>query len=505
MTKTMILGIDSLDPFVLSEHKAVLPNFARLIRESPTFFSESIFPVDTIPAWATINTGLTPGNHGLLYVYDIFDPTMGDLQKLSIDSVRGRTFWDYLSADGYQCVIVFPQLMYPPWDVNGVMVGMSPLERRLDWISAEITIRACPERAMARHEIPHTLRSLWGGFPGMKHLENWVTLGKSALETEKRIAISLSQNESWDLFFVYFNLLDVIQHRLWRFFDERDPTYPGITPFKETILDYYKLFDGFVGEFISIHPDVSLIVLSDHGHHSRPLQTVNVNEFLRTTGYLASRSNGVRVLSRVRKMILDVATRLNIEHYLIRLVVFNERLTKAGKSIYSSAGSIDQSRSRAFLSNFAGIKSYPFGGIEINRELVSASEYEKTRNALIAALSELRSPNNLPLMKFVKAREDVDPGRFCARIYPDILFLLADSYGVGWELYSDPYGKAHDHSVASGGHNKDAVLLLRNIDKELKEKIPSIINVTPSVLELFGVECKEKHLDGESIFRSAKL
>ena len=54
--------------------------------------------------------------------------------------------------------------------------------------------------------------------------------------------------------------------------------------------------------------------------------------------------------------------------------------------------------------------------------------------------------------------------------------------------------------MASGGHNKDAVLLLRNIDKEVKDKVPSIINVTPSILDLFGIDWKEKRLDGNSIF-----
>jgi predicted AlkP superfamily phosphohydrolase/phosphomutase len=500
MTKTIVLGIDSLDPYVLSEYKAALPNFARLMDASPTLFSKSVFPVDTIPAWASINTGLSPGNHGLLYVYDIFDAKMGDLQKLSIDAVKGRTFWDYLSKERYRCVIVFPQLMYPPWDVNGAMVGISPLERRLDWISSEITVDSYPEHVMAKHNIPHTLRSLWGGFPGIKHFGEWITLGKSALEMEKSIAMSLCQNESWDLFFVYFNLLDVIQHRLWRFFDEQDPAYPGITPFKGTIVDYYKIIDGFVGEFIDIYPDASLIVLSDHGHHSRPARTVNINEFLRRAGYVTSKGNRMRALSKVRKSILDVSNRLNIEHFLIRLVVINERLTKAGKSMYSSVGSIDQTKSRAFLSNFTGIKSYPQGGIEINRDLVSEDEYREIRNALIASLSELRSPHQQPLMEWVKSREDVDSGRFCERIYPDILFWLADGYGVGWELYSSLYGKAHDHNVASGGHSKDAVLLLRNIDKEVKDKVPSIVNVTPSILDLFDIDWKPKCLDGQSIF-----
>jgi predicted AlkP superfamily phosphohydrolase/phosphomutase len=486
----------------LSEHKAVLPNFAALMRDSPTFLSKSVFPVDTIPAWASINTGLSPGNHGLLYTYDIFDPTMGDLQKLSIDSVKGRTFWDYLSSERYRCVIVFPQLMYPPWDVNGAMVGISPLERRLDWISTEITIDAYPEHVMAKHDIPHTIRSLWGGFPGIKHLGEWITLGKSVLETEKRIAVSLSQNDSWDLFFVYFNLLDIIQHRLWRFFDERDPTYPGITPFKGTILDYYKLIDSFVGEFMYTHPEVSLMVMSDHGHHSRPAQTANINEFLRRAGYIASKGNRMRALSQLRKSILDVSDRLSIEHFLIRLVVMNERLTKAGKSMYSSAGSIDRSKSRAFLSNFAGIKSYPHGGIEINRELVSEDEYEELRSTLIVSLSELRSPHQEPLMEFVKAREDVDFGRFCADMYPDILFWLADGYGVGWELYSSLYGKAHDHKVASGGHSKEAVLLLRNIDREIRDGEMSIINVAPSILDLFEIDWHALDLDGESMFES---
>jgi len=500
MTKAIVLGIDSLDPYVLSEYKAALPNFARLMHESPTFFSKSVFPVDTIPAWASINTGLTPGNHGLLYVYDVFDSTMGDLQKLSIDSVKGWTFWDYLSRERYRCVIVFPQLMYPPWDVNGAMVGISPLERRLDWVSTEITIDAYPEHAMAKHDIPHTLRSLWGGFPGIKHLGEWITLGKAVLETEKTIAMSLSQNESWDLFFVYFNLLDVIQHRLWRFFDEQDPTYPGITPFKGTILDYYKIIDGFVGDFIESYPDASVIVLSDHGHHSRPARTVNINEFLRRAGYIRAKGNWMAALSKVRKSILEVSNRLNIEHFLIRLVAINERLTKAGKSVYSSAGLIDKTKSRASLSNFAGIKSYPQGGIEINRDLVSEDEYEEIRNALIASLSKLRSPDHEPLMECVKSREDVDPGRFCKRIYPDILFWLADGYGVGWELYSSLYGNAYDHNVASGGHNKDAVLLLRNIDQEVKDKVPSIVNVAPSILDLFDIDWKEKRLDGKSIF-----
>ena len=150
--------------------------------------------------------------------------------------------------------------------------------------------------------------------------------------------------------------------------------------------------------------------------------------------------------------------------------------------------------------NFAGIKSYPFGGVEINRELVSDSEYDLLRNALIEELSELGTRDGGSVMKWVKTREDVDNGEFSEHMYPDILFELADERGVGWEVHSDLYGKATDHTVASGGHNKDAVLLLRNIEKEVKDKAPSIISVTPSILDLFGIDWKEKRFDAKSIF-----
>jgi len=44
-----------------------------------------------------------------------------------------------------------------------------------------------------------------------------------------------------------------------------------------------------------------------------------------------------------------------------------------------------------------------------------------------------------------------------------------DGSGVRWKLYTSLCGTSHDRKVASGGHNKDAVLLLKNIDKEVKD------------------------------------
>jgi len=390
--------------------------------------------------------------------------------------------------------------MYPAWEVNGAMVSKSPYERRVDWIRTEIDIDVYPKLIKEKYKIPDKFEGLWGGFLGIKHLKEWAELGKEYLEKEKNIGLELYKNEKWDLFFIYFSILDIIQHRLWRFFDDNDPTYPGANHLNETILNYYKIFDGIVGEFIEIYPNVSLIVLSDHGHRSRPYTTVNINEFLRQKGYLVSYGQNKKIVSKIRKAILEVANRLDIEHWLIKLVVKSQKLTKSSKSMYSSAGFINRSRSIAYLSNFAGIKSYPHGGIEINRDLVSGAEYEKVREEIIKSLSELKTPDGKALIKWVRRREELYPGKFTEEMYPDIVFELKDDYGVGWDIYSDLFGKAYDHKVASGGHAKDAVFLIRNIDREVMKQDMNVVDVAPTILDLLGIEWREFDFDGRSIF-----
>ena len=503
MSKVIIIGIDSLDPYIILRYRDRLPNFSKLIDSSPTFISRSIFPVDTIPAWITIYTGLHPGNHGVLYVYDVFDPNLSDLRKIDVRHIKGNTFWDYASQEGFRVITLYPILMYPTWDINGIMVSKSPFDRQVNWIKTEIDVDVYPKSIREKYGIPYKFVGLWGGFPGVKYLKEWAELGKKIIEKEKSIGIELLKKERWDLFFIYFNLLDIIQHRCWRFFDEKDPTYPGETNFKWIILEYYLIFDKIVGEFMELYPDASLIVISDHGHMCRPVKTVNINEYLRRKNYLIPNGNLLRgrIQSKIKRTILDIANKLEIEHWLIKFIVKNQKLTKISKSVYSSAKIIDRNKSTAYLSNFAGIKSYPYGGIEINKELVSNAEYERIREELIKTLLELKTPDGKPLVKWVKRREDLYPGKFNDKIYPDIVFELREDYGIGWEVYSDLYGKAYDHKVASGGHAKDAVFLLRNVDREVKRRDINLIDVAPTILDLLGIDWKRFDFDGKSIFK----
>jgi predicted AlkP superfamily phosphohydrolase/phosphomutase len=498
--KLAIIGIDSLDPHVILNYRALLPNLSRLIEESPTFIARSVWPVDTIPAWVSIYTGLRPSNHGLLYVYDVFDQSLSDLAKLDITPIKGRTFWDYAGQEGCRTVIIAPTLMYPAWKLNGIMVSKSPFETKVDWLRTTRAVSVSPDTIQEKYSIPKELPDLWGGFPGIKHLKEWAANGKTALEVEKDLALRLFRGEEWDLFFAYFSFLDLIQHRIWRFFDENDPTYPGRNSCGDIVASYYEIFDSIVGEFWQTCPGATLIVMSDHGHHMRPAKTVNINEYLRRHGYLIPHGKNTSLKNQLRRIALEIANKLDIEHSLIKLLARSKKITQVSKSVYSSAGSIDREKSTAFLSSFAGIKSYPHGGIEINSELVSDTERSRIASELKELLLELKTPQGDNAVVCFKQRDELCPGDHRDEIYPDLLFELQSDLGVGWELHSDLFGRAYDHNVASGGHDKDAIFLVTGTSKDTLGRDISILDTAPTVLDLLGLSWRKFRFDGRSIF-----
>ena len=73
MRKLLIIGIDALDPNVLCQMHDKLPNFQKIIGEGHFLKSQSIFPPDSIAAWTSIHTGISPAKHGIVDTLDFFN------------------------------------------------------------------------------------------------------------------------------------------------------------------------------------------------------------------------------------------------------------------------------------------------------------------------------------------------------------------------------------------------------------------------------------------------
>jgi len=496
--KLAIIGIDSLESSVILKYRNKLPAFSRLIKESPTFISQSVFPVDTIPAWATIYTGLHPSNHGLLYVYDVFDSNLNELSKVNFSSLKGTTFWDYVSDEKFKVNIIFPMMVYPSWEVNGGMICISPFERRLDWLETEVDVDCYPPKKFKKYGIEDKLKKLSGGFPGYNHLKPWAEQGKNFLTNEIDLIKKISVNEDWDLFFAYFSELDVIQHRLWRFYDENDPLYKK-SNLDLKIFDYYKIIDDYLASFIQQFPDVDLIVLSDHGHKIRPYKIFNINEHLREKKIIHESSIKNKLKLKIKNLLLNIITNFDLEDKVVNLTINSPNIAKESKSIYSSSFAFDKIHSFAYMSDFAGIKSYSFGGIEINKSMIQKRDYDSLCNTIIASLLSLKTPDNRNLFQWILKRENFFPGKFSEKIYPDILFELQEDYGTGWDIYSNLFGRSYDHKIASGGHSKNGVCLIKS-EKNITRNSVNLVDIVPSVLDLFEIDMPQEKFDGRSIF-----
>jgi predicted AlkP superfamily phosphohydrolase/phosphomutase len=505
MNQVICIGIDSLDPKLLVKFEKDLPNFTKLRERSPVIHSKSVFPVDSIPAWVSIYTGLNPAKHGIIHSFDIFESSWKNILGIDINAFKGRTFWDRASKNGKKVCILLPFLATPPWDVNGLMVSIStdefPLPEEETWVIKK-GIQTYPPEYKSKYQIPDFIKGTKGRPPREKDFDKYISVLKKSTIEESKLALRLSNNVEWDLFFMMFSWLDIIQHFFWRFSDEDDPSYPGENPYRNVIKEFYQIYDNILGEFMDSYPEMTIIVFSDHGHAMRPVKTVNINEILRKKGLLISKSGKMNpvpyLLEQAKRTSLDVIKKFELDYLMIR-VSKSKAFSSISKDIYMSSASIDFERSKAYLSSFAGPKSYSHAGIDINKQNLRDESYEEIRTLLIGELLKLTEPGTgKKLVDWACRREDLYQGSNLD-FYPDVVFELIEGYGAFWGIHTPLIGTAYEHKLASGGHHKDAVFLIANCKEKTKREDISVIDIGPTILNLLGIKMEEE-IDGKSLF-----
>lgn len=477
MSKIVIIGIDGLDPFLLKKWRGALPNINSMFKDVSDIQMESTFPPDSICAWASIFTGENPAEHGLIESINYLSD-----KKISEDTDRaghfkGKTFWDIAGRNGKKVCVINPFMAYPAWEVNGIMVSGSVFEGG--------NISAYPEGVLARYKFPPI-----GGivdFPEEKELGEFYIRTKEVTEQLGDVSLKIFKDDKFDLFFVTFLTLDRIKHFFWRFTDEDDVYFPGDNPYKNTIRDFYILFDSIIGKFReTIDDDTTLVVISDHGHRRRCSNCLNLNEILRQKGYLATSGKGAsaalkKILEMAKVRTISSLTNIGLQDWIYRIA----KLIPNRKALKKSTYLIDKNSSRVTLSNLCGTN--PYGGLDIHA--ANVEEYEKLRKELINELVGLNTTLGKPVVKWVGRREEIYSGKHKDRL-PDILFELDGEYGVGMDMYSPFITRNYTHRKISGGHKREAVLLVTSSDgnKVNINRPHSLINLKDYILAIMASE-----------------
>ncbi len=504
MKKLLIIGIDSVDKKLLKKWKNELPNFRRFLELSPEIELQTIFPPDTPPSWITIHSGLNPANHGVMnFVNPAAKSGKVKLMDVSDSSAyQGKTYWDIAGQYGKKVCVLLPNPVFPAWDVNGIMICRTPVVSTRDF-----PLSVFPDGIDTKYSISPARLNLPHGLPSQRQrgLEVWFKKQQQTLESETELFCNVLGNEEWDLSFVYFSSLDGVQHAFWSSCDESHPDYVHGTKFSNAIKDFYKLQDEAVGELIKrLGSDTTIALLSDHGHQMRPMELVNVNEILRSEGFLVARSEGnldkakANITNSLKNLIFRMVSRVGVTTSLRRLL----DIFPLWKRVFASHSPIDWEKTIAYVSDLSVVKSYPYGGVVVERKGMSDAEYKETRDRILHLLDSVRDPaNGKKLIKWLKCREEVYKGEYL-HIYPDIVLETEDDYALGWGIHQPVVTPNPMYKVQPGCHKgSDAVFFILNSDRECARSRMNLVDVTPTVLDLLGIE-SDFSFDGKSIFKA---
>lgn len=446
MSKLLVIGIDGMDPGLVQQWLPRLPALAGLARAGTLRSIQSVFPPDSLPAWTTIYTGMTPGRHGLLETIDYL--TSADAAAADPSRFAGRTFWDEAGRRGRKVCVVNAFMAYPVWPVNGVMVS-GPV-----FVSGQS--QCYPPGILDHHP-----RAELGGvveYPYRWDLGRFAQRADRAARDQAELALSLMASEDWDLFFLCLLTLDRVQHFFWRFHDPTDPVYAGPSAYGSVIFRHYRLMDDIVAALAAAAgPDTTVMVLSDHGHEQRPARLFHMNEWLRRRGDLAAGARGrggARRLETAKNAALSIAARWGAEDLLYaaaRLIPKQERAR-----LKDSNFAFEPSASRAYVGKLGG--SGRCGGVVIGPAAGLGESRAALALELTQALLAVRDPNSgSPIVESVRPREQVLSGPYSDQA-PDLLYTMAPGYGVSRAVFGPLFSPSPTHRRVSGGHGPQGIV-----------------------------------------------
>lgn len=438
-TRTLFIGMDGATFTVLDDLTAngaegpVMPFMASILAKGVRAKLLSTPNPLTPPAWVSLMTGRSPGNHG---VFDFIraEERGNDVFFTLYDSrdVRVETLWSVASRQGKRVVALnFPFTAPPPKDVNGFMVpGFVPWRHlRRNSTPADLYDRLKTIPDFNPKELAWDFEQ---EKQALDHLsdddrEKWVSYHLPREKQWFRIADYLLREEAPDLMAVMFDGVDKLQHQAWIFVDpaqQRGKLSEYHKRMRKLCLDYFRQLDSFIENLVTAAgPDVQVFMASDHGF-TATTEIVRINAYLHERGYLKWK---------------DVPD------------------TEAGKRRADSMF--------AYLdweSTIAYCRTPSSNGITIRVARnpgdtgISPDDYEAVRARLIRDLEELKDPETgQRIITGIYKREEVFPGA-AMQDAPDILLVLRD---FGFVSIKNKLPVVEPRAEAAGTHHPDGVFL----------------------------------------------
>jgi predicted AlkP superfamily phosphohydrolase/phosphomutase len=442
--KALVIGLDCAAPDLLFNHmKGGLPNLERLMAGGVFGRLETCNPPITIPAWLVMFSGRSPGQQGLYGFRHRRPGTYDEMWIANSEKISVPTVWDLAGAAGKRCNVVAVPPSYPPYPVNGCLIGcfLTPDTDRTftypDSLGVELEERGLqyvPDVEFRVSDKEKLLREIYD-------------------MTSKRFDIIeyLAKERPWDLFAFVEIGLDRLHHGYWKYFDPEHHLYEPGSPLSSAIPDYYRYLDERVGRILDIvDDDTTVLVVSDHGA-KRMKGALCINQWLIEEGFLVLKEKPAGPCR------MD-----DVE------IVWGRTRAWAWGGYYS----------RVFL-NVRGRE--PEG-------VVDPGEYEAFRDELARRIERIPGPGGEKLKNTVWTPESIydevrgDP--------PDLLVCLDDLYWrpAGTVGHTSMYLAENDTGPDDAVHDWKGIYILNGPGVEARgSNDASIYQVAPTILGALGM------------------
>lgn len=460
MKRLIVIGIDGASYNLIKENASRFKFFSRLLENGSLKPLISTIPPSTVPAWMSIFTGVNPGKHGF---FGFTEQHNYEYKLVRFNKCGVPRIWNILNDHGSKSIVINVPIVYPVESIHGAMVaGMFSPSNKLE----EKNIFP-PSIIPLLRKLNYVLDIDVSELEGLSSKEVYNTLS-GIVEARTEAFKLLMDNFNASLGILVYTEVDRIQHIFWHD--------------KELVLGIYELIEEQISELLN-HFDSPMIVVSDHGFRGVKRGIVG-NLLLHELGYLKFRDDYYRSLLRTMARKLK-GYRPTIEYEIV-----------------------DWSKSTAYFRRDTW-------GIVLNLEgrqpngIVCREEYNSMLNNLV---KELESTN---LFDQIYRSSNIYAGPHLSKA-PDVIAIpSADNMLLSLnEAVKIIVGKGRiteqlvtikdiirkrDPFIVfdktKGEH--DLVGIVGVYKGHLRDK-PSIYDITPSILEFFGVKTPD-YIDGKPI------
>jgi len=497
-----VIGLDGADWRILQPmlDAGRLPVLAGLMNRGGWARLKSVEPPVSSAAWTSMCTGVNPGTHGILGFAHM--DGYGSQIIRSVD-VRAPQLWDLLRAAGLRSLVTNLPNLYPPVDVNGVMVtGMLTPDVASRWVHPGDLQDELLHAGLGFAPRP-TVRELHrlGAEDARRALAD-------SAELQGRTVLHLLREGPFGLLFTVLDTGDLAHHAyLGRAHTEAIETGQALldTDSGAIIARHLGDLDELLGEILRALPaDAAILVVSDHGFEPKP-KAVYLNQWLAANGYLCrSRFGGSSkdAMNWRKRTVAELLGKLKLGP-LARLLPSGLRerqiaVPRLGRML--RAPSPNWRRTRAFLDPTAlgaGIR-VNLAGREPQGMVSPGPEYESLRDELISRLLAWREPGtDLPVITHAWKREDIHPGPQNA-LEPDIIVRYRPDLKAAHTYEPAIIAPAEPDQAA--WHSAEGIIIAAGpgIGPSGDLGAADILDVAPTVLTLLGIAPPE-HIEGRAL------